>query len=333
MYKVIFADDEILIREAVSENTPWSEAGFKLTGTAENGRDAIALMEKDCPDLLLTDIRMPIMDGLELSSYVQKHFPDTKVMILSGHDEFEYAKRALKYGVSEYILKPITSQELCEELKKIKEKLDALKCERENVRKIQRAYQNNLPMLRDLYLNRVIEGNSSRNDLPEQLTHFNVKLYGGYQAVCMAVKEDSSEFFSKYKDMNRDIIEFAIYNIAHEIMEDYEQANCFRNMNDQTVFICTADTEKKLQEMIEKIGESIIFEMNKCMKTKVSILVGTTVKQPYEWQVSYENAKLAEEFRFLLEDYEFVYGRDFIMKAERGGIKTSLWNERLVLLI
>ena len=181
MYKVLFVDDEILIREAVSENTPWSEAGFSLIGTAENGREAIRLMEQECPDVLLTDIRMPIMDGLELAAYVQEHFPDTKVMIISGHDEFEYAKRALKYGVSEYILKPITSQELCEELLKIKGKLDSVNNERENVKKIQRAYHDNLPMLRDLFLNKVIEGNGSRSDLSGQLAHFSIRLYGEYQ--------------------------------------------------------------------------------------------------------------------------------------------------------
>ncbi len=333
MYKVIFVDDEILIREAVSENTPWSETGFVLAGTAENGREAIKLLERERPDLLLTDIRMPIMDGLELSAYVQEHFPDMKVMIISGHDEFEYAKRALKYGVSEYILKPITADELRVELLKIKEKLDSLNSERENVKKIQRAYNENLPMLRDLFLNRVIEGNGARNDLLEQLAHFNVKLYGSFQAICMVVKEDSSEFFEKYGDMNKDIIEFAIYNISNEIIEEYVQANCFRNMNDQTVFLCTADSEKGLQELIKEIGGRIILEMQKCMKTRVSILVGDTVKEPYAWQHSYENAKQAEEFRFLLEDSAFVYGRDFVMKTEHTGMKTSAWNERLVLLI
>lgn len=333
MYKVLFVDDEILIREAVSENTPWSEAGFSLIGTAENGREAIRLMEQECPDVLLTDIRMPIMDGLELAAYVQEHFPDTKVMIISGHDEFEYAKRALKYGVSEYILKPITSQELCEELLKIKGKLDSVNNERENVKKIQRAYHDNLPMLRDLFLNKVIEGNGSRSDLSGQLAHFSIRLYGEYQSVCMVVKEDSSEFYAKYQDLNKDLIDFAIYNISHEIAEEYVQIHCFRNMNDHTVFVCSAGSEKELQELITEYGERIIMEMKKCMKTKVSILVGETVTKPFDWQQSYENAKQAEEFRFLLEDCSFIYGKDFVMKTEYSGMKTAAWNERLVLLI
>jgi two-component system response regulator YesN len=160
MYKVVFADDEILTREAIAENTPWEEAGFQLVGTAENGRDAIAVIEEQKPELLVTDICMPVMDGLELSGYVQTHYPDMKVMILSGYDEFEYAKKALKYGVSEYILKPITSAELKDELIRIREKLDKDAEKRDRIAGIRREYEENLPLLREHFLERLLNGKS-----------------------------------------------------------------------------------------------------------------------------------------------------------------------------
>ncbi|MGN0411949.1 MAG: response regulator, partial [Lachnospiraceae bacterium] len=124
MYKVLFVDDEILTRQSISRNTPWEEAGFTLVGAAENGKQAIEMVEEKLPDLVLTDICMPIMDGIGLASYIHEKHPEIKVVILSGYDDFDYAKSALKYEVIDYILKPITSFELKEELEKIREKMD-----------------------------------------------------------------------------------------------------------------------------------------------------------------------------------------------------------------
>ena len=96
MYKVLLVDDETLIREAISENIQWEEMGFSFMGACENGKQAIEAIEKEQPDLLLTDINMPFVDGMELTKFVYENYPDTKVIIISGFDEFEYAKNAVK---------------------------------------------------------------------------------------------------------------------------------------------------------------------------------------------------------------------------------------------
>ena len=111
MYKVLLVDDEALIREAISENIPWEEMGFELIGSCENGREAMERMKEAAPDLLLTDIYMRYVDGIELARYVHENHPDTKTVIISGYDEFEYAKQAVRYQVMEYILKPVTPSE------------------------------------------------------------------------------------------------------------------------------------------------------------------------------------------------------------------------------
>ena len=114
MYKVLLVDDEALIREAISENIQWEELGFSFMGACENGKQAIEMIEKEQPNLLLTDINMPFVDGMELTKFVYENYPDTKVIVISGFDEFEYAKNAVKYQVLEYILKPITPMEFLE---------------------------------------------------------------------------------------------------------------------------------------------------------------------------------------------------------------------------
>ena len=124
MYSVLVVDDEIRQREAVIQNVGWNDAGFEVVGGAENGIEALELLEKLEPDLILTDIRMPLMTGLQLAKKAREIRPATKFVILSGYDDFEYAQEAFKYNVIRYLLKPISAAELTEELEKIRLEMD-----------------------------------------------------------------------------------------------------------------------------------------------------------------------------------------------------------------
>ena len=125
LYTVIVADDEDELREAVCTMIPWQELGFCLVGNASNGLDALQLVEKLEPDLLLTDIRMPFISGIELARQVREVRPATNIAFLSGHDDFEYAKQAIQYNIISYMLKPLTLEGLGEELRTIRQKIDA----------------------------------------------------------------------------------------------------------------------------------------------------------------------------------------------------------------
>ena len=125
LYTVVVADDEDELREAVCTMIPWQELGFRLAGSASNGLDALQLVEERQPDLLLTDIRMPFISGIELARQVRQVRPMTHIAFLSGYDDFEYAKQAIQYNIISYMLKPLTVKGLVEELKIIRRKIDA----------------------------------------------------------------------------------------------------------------------------------------------------------------------------------------------------------------
>ena len=112
MTKVFLADDEIVIREGIRNSFPWGETDYQLAGEAPDGEIALSMIRDTKPDILVTDIRMPFMDGLDLCRVVRRQMPWIGVIILSGYDEFEYARKALQLGVREYLLKPITAREL-----------------------------------------------------------------------------------------------------------------------------------------------------------------------------------------------------------------------------
>ena len=125
MYKVFIVEDEVIVREGLRNNIPWEQYGFLPVGEAGDGEIALPMIRRERPDVLITDIRMPFMDGLSLCRIVREEFPDIKILILSGYDDFEYARKAIEIGVDEYMTKPITRKAVTLALDRLREKLEA----------------------------------------------------------------------------------------------------------------------------------------------------------------------------------------------------------------
>ena len=123
-YTVLVVDDEENQRRTLVQKVDWASAGFRVVGEAENGVEALELVETLEPDLIITDIKMPMISGLELSASVRKLRPATQIVILSGYDSFEYARTAINYNIIRYLLKPISSAELTAELNEIRRRMD-----------------------------------------------------------------------------------------------------------------------------------------------------------------------------------------------------------------
>ena len=152
MYKVFFVEDEIVTREGIRDKVDWGAHGFEFCGEAPDGEMALPLLQALKPDVLITDIKMPFMDGLELSQIVRSRLPAIKIVILSGHDEFDYAQRAIKLGVSEYLLKPITVQDMHAVLEKIAAELAQEHDEQQALAKLQGQVQENRAALSERFL-------------------------------------------------------------------------------------------------------------------------------------------------------------------------------------
>ena len=146
MLKIFLAEDEVIVRETIKRMIPWEDLGFELVGEAADGEMALPLLIRQKPDLLITDIKMPFMDGLTLAKVAKKEIPGLKVVILSGYDDFNYAKQAINIGVEDYLLKPITKNALIERLSEIRSKYENEKTQKEYYEKFHRemqAYEKN----------------------------------------------------------------------------------------------------------------------------------------------------------------------------------------------
>ena len=131
MLKTFLVEDEVIVRETIKRMIPWEQYGFELAGEAADGEMALPLILKFRPDLLITDIKMPFMDGLTLCKLVKKELPDIKIVILSGYDDFNYAKQAISIGVEDYLLKPITKNAFIERLVEIHNRYEHEKTQKE----------------------------------------------------------------------------------------------------------------------------------------------------------------------------------------------------------
>lgn len=125
MYTVMLVDDEPLILEGLALKVDWAALGFTICQTAQNGRQALEALERKRVDLVITDIRMPGLGGIELIGQLYHSYPQLKILILSGYDEFSYAKKAMEFGVMGYLLKPVSREELTSHLERVRAQLDA----------------------------------------------------------------------------------------------------------------------------------------------------------------------------------------------------------------
>lgn len=222
MVKVYLVEDEIIIRQSIKNSIDWEKEGDEFIGDASDGELALPVILKEKPDILITDIRMPFMDGLELSRMVKAELPDIKIVILSGYDDFEYAKQAIKIGVAEYLLKPVSSAVLLEHLSEIAEKV---RDEREDLA-LKKVYyqemQENEELIKMKFLGELISGKLSLADAMEKGKRFHMNLSGPFYRIILFkfIQEDhvqaeqsealagAYEAVGGYVDRFRDVFRF-----------------------------------------------------------------------------------------------------------------------------
>ncbi len=187
LYRIILADDEEEVRKGIIRKIDWARLGFQVVGDAGNGKDALEMIEQMEPDVVMTDIRMPYMDGLALSAWIRKKYPSMKILIFSGYDDFEYAQQAIKLKVAEYILKPVNVEELTEILNRVKDNLDDEIAQRRDVSLLRESYRRSLPIMRELFFNDLVRGNVTEEAACQKLREYQVDILDARKWVAAVV--------------------------------------------------------------------------------------------------------------------------------------------------
>lgn len=176
MFKVFLVEDEIVVREGIRNNIQWEQYGFSYAGDAPDGELALPLIRQIQPDLLITDIKMPFMDGLALSELVRKELPRTKIVIISGYDDFTYAQQAIRMGVEQYLLKPVIKEKMVELLVSLQNKMEAEQKQREYLAMFQREAREYEAFSRRRFFEQIFTGGLSVSEIFEVARSLDIDL-------------------------------------------------------------------------------------------------------------------------------------------------------------
>ena len=224
LYKVILVDDEEEVREAIRKRINWEEIGFTVVGTAENGEDALELAETCEPDVVMTDIQMPFMDGLTLLKKLKEKLPDLRSVIFSGYDDFEYAKEAIRLESEEYILKPVDADELRQIFLRIKERLDEQLRQRRNVELLSKYYEDSRPMMKEQLIIGLLEGRELQFDLERYQKDFDLQIESAFYCAgafrITPVTDDSEK-------LDKNLMAVSLRQIVEERFKDVLSVEAF----------------------------------------------------------------------------------------------------------
>lgn len=265
MIKVFLVEDEIVIREAIGQMVPWNEYGFELVGEAKDGEMALPMIQKEKPQVIITDIKMPFMDGLTLTKLVKKELPDTKIIIVSGYDDFEYAKQAISLGVEQYLLKPITKQAFIEALEKVREKFEKENSQKVYIEKFQnemKEYEKN--SRRDLF-DMLVSGNYSLTQIYDKAERHHMDIMAGSYNLVLFSQETSKNWKGvedNYSENAADLqtkIDTLFHNQPNELLfrnQLFSYAVLVKGEENQIEQL-TKQCVEKLQTTFEQEGEQI----------------------------------------------------------------------------
>ena len=273
MYRLLIVDDEESIRRGIIKGNPWNEWGFEIVGAAADGFEALRIIEQTTPDVILSDIRMPNMDGVELMQYVNKNYSHIKMIILSGYSDFEYLNMSIKNHVAEYLLKPTDIDQFEELFKRIKLELDKEATEREDIEKLRISHLDSI-------LNSLIKGYDDFliNDDIKALNSFSI-----YPDNCIVAIMDTElpQKGNSPKDlfnMRRTVLEY-----ANRFVYDNISAHFFFNSKDEITGILSGDSsddKEKVSTFFKLLDQKIREEYGIKIYVSVSLKCSDALMLP-----------------------------------------------------
>lgn len=305
--KVFLVEDEMVIRRGIKNSIDWEKEGYIFCGEASDGELAYPMIIKEKPDILITDIRMPFMDGLELCKLVKKELPNIKILILSGYDEFDYAKEAIRLGVTEYLLKPISSGKLLEALNGVSESIRREKEDKDLVRKYMEEMRKNTEHEKQKFFEQMIAGNLSMADALETGKKYEMNLSAGMYNLLL-FRFTLGEENRKSGELLGEA-EYAIEKLTERLEYVFE----FQRGVEGWAFLLMADNEEQMSERVKELSK----DLEEIMKNYSTIAyfggIGQPVARLRELEESFREAERALAARFTMELNRIISVEDIRM--------------------
>lgn len=300
MYKAIIVDDESIVRDGLRNTIAWNDHGFELAGDYENGREAWEAIERLKPDLIISDISMPFMDGLELARLVSTNYPYMKVVILTGYDQFEYAQQAIRLKVRDFVLKPITAREIRELLDKARAEMDEEAKRLEDLGRLRSQLHQSLPLLKERFLERLVLLGLGKPEIEERFAYFGLP---SLEPPCLVMVADIDDFGEKETLIDdghdAEFLRFAVFNIFEETASQRPGTLLFRTREEKLMAIVGgAADESELYDAAFGMAEEVRHLVEKYLRFTVTIGIGHAVSSAEQLPASARSALSALDYRF-----------------------------------
>lgn len=320
LYRIMLVDDEEEVRKGIIRKLDWERLGFQVVGDAENGQDALEKIEQLEPDVIMTDIRMPYMDGLSLSARIRQKYPSIKILIFSGYDDFEYAQQAIKLNVTEYILKPVNVEELTEILNRVRENLDEEIEQRRNVHLLRERYRSSLPIIRELYLNDLVRGNA-RGGIEDHLREYGVDILDA-RKWCAVVLDLECEHTGNPEE--QELLSISVRQLLEDHLKPYYRLQAFNSAAGVAVIIAV-DENNTQTAMIDLLGD-ICKETKRIFQIVVTIGIGYSCTELSQLCKSYQAAVDALGYKAIVGTGKTIYIND-VEPVSRGKLRLEAKDE------
>lgn len=313
LYKILLVDDEEEVRKSIQKKIEWGKLGFKVVGDAENGEDALEKVIQLDPDLILTDIKMPYMDGLKLAEEVKKERSHIEIILFSGFDEFEYAQQAIKCNVIEYILKPVNVEELTGILKKIKKKLDEKLAEKRDIDVLRENYQKMLPVLQEQFFHDFMHGRLTKEKVEEGLLLYHPRLLQAKSwfvvSVLVEIPTCISGFDLQPLHQEKELIPISVQKMLEEKLNTNHLPHVFFRTSLGFALLCGLERTRTSASLLSLFNK-ICKECKRVLEVSVTIGIGEAYTDKMQMQTSYFESRDALFYRVSVGDEVAIYIRD-----------------------
>ena len=297
--KVFLVEDEYIVREGIKNNIDWEKNGYDFCGEASDGELAFPMISEKRPDIVITDIRMPFMDGIELSRMIKEEYPEIKIIILSGHEEFEYAKAAIQIGVEEYLLKPINGEELLQVVNRVAQKIKEEKDSRETPQEGEG--DENFEHEKRQLLSSLIDDNASLSDAMEQGKKIQLNL----MAQCYNIMMLKLQRKNKEQGFSQRILE--LYKTMEEILKEQDgQSIVFDRAPEGKVILFMGSGEEEIRQNMDAFAGRFREILPEYEDVTYFGSIGIPVMRLRELGESYDAASHGFSYRFLTEPNQIV---------------------------
>jgi len=292
--KLCVIDDIPTVVRGLAHSVNWSAHGIVVAGTATNGEEGMAMIREVKPDIVLTDIRMPFMDGIEMMKTVQREMPWIKLIFISGYTDFAYAQEAVRLGAFDFIVKPFTKDQVQEAVLKATAALQRERSQAEQMQHMERKLRESMPYLRQEHMRLMIRYGSSQHKLRQQWDFFGVDMDDEDFLVMVADIDFFAERTAELPVNEVELIRFAVHNIIEETILTHTKGIVFRENLNQFVAVVNRPRTLDAEQLAEMCRENV----SRYTYQTVSIGVGEAVEEPWRLSVSYGQAMnaLAQTF-------------------------------------